>query len=119
MMMTTTLMVLPFAANAQADMRKFTEYCLSPEHPKGKNKLRNFAAALGMTPTVEDAEALRSLALKAVLENEAEPGRLDKYGQRYTVDFEVERRGRRAVVRSAWILEHGSVTPKLTTCYVL
>ena len=110
-------MLLPYAEHAEVAVRKLVEYCLNPDHPEGKHKARRFAAALGMT--ARDAEALRLLILDAVVVNEAQVGRLDEYGQRYTVDFEAEWRGRRAMVRSAWILETGSVTPRLTTCYVL
>jgi len=43
----------------------------------------------------------------------------DEYGQRYTLDFEVSNQGRRATIRSAWIILAGSESPKLTTCFVL
>jgi hypothetical protein len=69
--------------------------------------------------TVADAETLRDLLLEAVQIQEAQPGFLDAYGQRYTVDFPVEWRGNRATVRSGWIVEHGSDVPRFTTCYVL
>ena len=57
-----TLMLLPYAENAEVDIRKLIEYCLNADHPEGKHKARVFAAALGMT--VRDAEALRLLLLQ-------------------------------------------------------
>lgn len=43
----------------------------------------------------------------------------DRYGVRYLVDFPVMRAGRRAMVRSAWIVRAGETFPRLTSCYVL
>jgi len=69
--------------------------------------------------TADDAEDLRALLLQAVKTTDAQLGRRDVYGQRYTVDILLEWRGRRAMVRSGWIIEHNSDTPRLTTCYPL
>ena len=35
------------------------------------------------------------------------------------VDFLLEWRGKQAMIRSGWIIEHDSNTPRLTTCYPL
>jgi hypothetical protein len=43
----------------------------------------------------------------------------DEYGQRYFVDFVREWRGKLAMIGSGWIIEHGSDTPRLTSCYPL
>lgn len=51
--------------------------------------------------------------------HEAKLGRRDAYGQRYIVDLMLEWRGKRAIIRSSWIIEHGSDIPKLTSCYPL
>jgi len=98
-------------------MRKLRDYCLNPLHDEGKHKARVFSSALGMTAA--DAEALRDLLLEAVRTQEAQIGFLDAYGQRYAVDLPVEWRGKSAIIRSGWIVEHGSVTPRLTSCYLL
>lgn len=110
-------MVLPHAENASVDIRKLREYCLNPEHDEGKHKAALFADALGMT--ADAAGELREVLLRIVTSNEALPRRRDVYGQRYAVDFTLEWKGRTARLRSGWILEHGSDTPKLTTCYPL
>jgi hypothetical protein len=34
--------LLPNAENAVVEIRKLSEYCLNPEHPKGKDKARLF-----------------------------------------------------------------------------
>src|SRR5262245_23941878 len=110
-------MKLPNAELAGIDIRKLRDYCLNPAHDEGQHKARLFAAALGMT--ADDAEELGAALLQAVLAHEAQLGRRDDYGQRYVVDFPLEWRGRRALIRSGWFIEHGSDTPRLTTCYPL
>jgi hypothetical protein len=108
-------MTIPNAERAVVDIRKLRDYCLDPTHDEGKHKARLFAAALGMARN--DAEALRDALLQAVKTHDAKLGRRDGYGQRYIVDFTLEWRGKRALIRSGWIIEHGSDTPRLTSCY--
>ena len=110
-------MPIPHAGRAVVDVRKLRDYCLNPLHDEGHHKARLFAAALGMTAA--DAEDLRTHVLRAVQVADAHIGRQDAYGQRYTVDFLLELRNRQAMVRSGWIIEHGSDSPRLTTCYPL
>ena len=110
-------MTLPNAERAIVDIRKLHDYCLNPLHDEGQHKARLFAATLGMT--ADDAEGLRDLLLKAVTTHEAHLGRRDIYGQRYTVDCQVVWQGKRAMIRSGWIIEHHTDVPRLTTCYPL
>jgi hypothetical protein len=67
----------------------------------------------------EDAQELRRILLEVVKTHEAQLGRGDGYGQRYTLDFVLEWQDRNATIRSGWIIEHDSDLPKLTTCYPL
>lgn len=110
-------MKLPNAEHAVADIRKLCDYCLNPQHDEGKHKARLFAAALGIT--ADNAEELQAALLRAVVTHEASLGRCDAYGQRYLVDFIMIWQNRRSMIRSAWIIEHGSEIPRLTTCYPL
>lgn len=110
-------MILPSANRATVDIRKLRDYCLNPLHDEGKHKARLFAAALGMTAA--DAQGLRTALLQAVQVNDAVLGHLDKHGQRYVVDFELEWNDQRALIRSAWIVAHDSAIPRLTSCYPL
>ena len=110
-------MPIPNAERAVVDIRKLRDYCLNPMHDEGQYKARVFATALGMT--ADDAEDLRGFLLQAVKTSEAQLGRRDAYGQRYTVDFLLEWHDKQAMVRSGWIIEHASDTPRLTTCYPL
>lgn len=108
-------MKIPGAEHAIIDIRKLRDYCLNPAHDEGKHKARLFIAALGMTS--DDAEDLRSALLEVVKTEDAKLGRRDEFGQRYMIDFMLEWKNRRAMIRSGWIIEHGSTTPKLTTCF--
>jgi hypothetical protein len=110
-------MTIPNAEHAVVDIRKLRDYCLNPMHDEGQHKARLFAIVLGMT--TDDAEDLRALLLQAVKTADAQLGRRDTYGQRYTVDLLLEWHDRQAMVRSGWIIEHDSDTPRLTTCYPL
>jgi hypothetical protein len=110
-------MLIPNAERAVVDIRKLRDYCLNPMHDEGQHKARVFATALGMT--ADDAEDLRVFLLQAVKTSDAQSGRRDTYGQRYTVDFLLAWHDKQAMVRSGWIIEHDSDTPRLTTCYPL
>jgi hypothetical protein len=110
-------MFVPNAEKAVIDVRKLTDYCLNAEHEIGKHKARVFESALDLTAI--NAEELKDALLDAVKTNEAQAGRFDKFGQRYTVDFEIERGAKKATVRSGWIIETNTDFPHLTTCFVL
>ena len=72
---------------------------------------------LGMT--ANDAEALQQILLDIAIMNDAKETLKDGYGQRYQIDFELMWKDRIAIVRSGWILETDSETPRLTSCYPL
>ncbi len=110
-------MKLPNGDRAVVDIRKLREYCLSPDHPRGRHKARVFAAALGLGPG--DAESLRGELLQAADEGEARLGEADRYGQRYVLDLVVSTITGRTVVRSTWIVRTGEDFPRLTSCYAL
>ncbi|MCT7972989.1 DUF6883 domain-containing protein [Laspinema olomoucense] len=110
-------MLIPYCENAVVDIRKLRDYCINLEHNEGKHKARLFLSILGMS--ADDAEALRQILLEVVKTQEAQLGRLDDFGQRYTLDFTMEWQDKKATLRSGWIIEAGSNIPKLTTCYPL
>jgi hypothetical protein len=90
---------LPNGEHAIVDIRKLQAYCLSPEHPRGRNKARVFAST-GIREA--DAEELRAALLRAACNTEARLGNANFYGQRYVVDFDLVRRGRTVRIRSTW-----------------
>jgi hypothetical protein len=109
-------MKLPDGERAIVDVRKLREYCLNSQHPRGRNKARVFAS-VGIRDA--DAEDLRVALLQAARLAEAQLGMVNPYGQRYVVDFDLVRQGRRIRIRSTWIVRTAEDWPRLTSCYVL
>jgi hypothetical protein len=107
---------LPNGELAIVDIEKLQDYCLNLQHPRGRHKARVFAAA-GIDS--QDAEELRAALLDAAISGEAEPGTPSPYGQRYTLDFVLEKTRRPVRIRSSWIIRDGENLPRLTSCYVL
>lgn len=110
-------MRIPNPERAVVDIVKLRDYCLNVDHPRGRHKARLFAAALGIQ--AEDAAELRELFLLGIHKHGAIPGISDAYGDRYSVDISMARLGRKAIVRTAWIIKHGEDFPRLTSCFVL
>ena len=110
-------MRLPNGDLAIIDIAKVRDYCLSPSHPRGKHKARVFHTVLHLT--IDDAEAFRSALQEAARGGEAAVGSSDSYGTRYIIDFEMQRVGRSAIVRSCWIIRSGEDRPRFVTCFVL
>lgn len=108
---------LPNPQNAVVDVRKLRDYCLSPNHPRGKNKARVFASTLGLT--AEDAERLREALLSVAFSEEAIPAESDQYGKRYMLDFEMKTDAGTATIRSGWIVRCEEEFPRFTSCWVL
>jgi hypothetical protein len=110
-------MKLPYGDKAIIEQRKIMDYSLSPDHDDGKHKARLFRDLLGLT---RDHATLLLDALKAAaIDCEAVSGRLDRYGQRYVIDFELVGPTGQAMIRSAWIIRPGETAPRLVTCYIL
>ena len=110
-------MKLPHGESAVVDIRKIRNYCLSPEHPRGRHKAQVFQAALGMT--AKDSGALSDALMRAAAENDATAGISDSYGNRYIIDFVLARDEKAAVIRSCWIILNGEMAPRFVSCYVL
>lgn len=111
------MMKLPNGQRAIIDPRKLEDYCLSPTHPAGRNKARVFKQAVGLDRS--NATILLRALRSAAIRSDAKHGKVDRYGQRYTVDFELRGPTGLATIRSAWIVRTGEDAPQLTTCYVL
>lgn len=110
-------MFLPNRERAVVELGKLRDYCLNPEHPRGKHKARVFAAALGMT--FADAARLQQLLLDAALTDQAEVGEADEFGRRYVLDLAVVGINELVTIRSTWIVRADEEVPRLVTCYVL
>jgi hypothetical protein len=110
-------MKLPNADRVLIEMQKLVDYCLDPDHPRGKHKARVFLSSCGFT--AEQAFDLRDALLNAAKNAEAELGEEDDYGQRYVIDLEVIGSTGTAQVRSAWIVRQEEDFPRFVSCYVL
>lgn len=110
-------MKLPHGEQAFIDLAKLRDYSLSGSHPEGKHKARVFAATLGLDH--RDADWLRDALLSAAITQECRMGIQTDFGQRFVVDFQVQRGVLEARIRSAWIIRTNENFPRLTTCYVL
>lgn len=109
-------MKLPRGSEALVDLQKLTDYCLNPDHPRGKHKARVFATVLGLT--AQDAHRLRESLLGAAAAADAQRGTSDEFGDRYVIESEMVGPKGRGIVRSAWIVRRGETTPRLTSCFV-
>ncbi len=108
---------LPNIENAIIDPRKLSGYALNPEHPVGGNKAKVFESTLGYNKS--NADDLMKQVYSKLSESESVIGKLDQYGQRYTVDMNITGpNGNSKVVRTGWIIKPESIVPELTTIYV-
>lgn len=110
-------MKLPSGERAVIDAQKVCGYCLDPEHDDGRHKAHIFLTLLGLTRS--NADLLLSALADAASNGNAVAGKLDKYGQRYLIDFAFTGRSGTAMIRSVWIIRHGESIPRLVTCYIL
>ncbi|MGK7902545.1 MAG: DUF6883 domain-containing protein [Hormoscilla sp.] len=108
---------LPNSEKAVIDSRKLTGYCLNQNHGDGQHKARVFKAALDLD--VDDVEELQAALLNAVKNYDAIPDKANQYGQKYIIDFSMNRGNKTAIIHSVWIVRNEDKLPHLVTCYVL
>lgn len=106
----------PEWVRAVLDIRKLSEYCLNPDHLRGRHKARVFDRALGIGR--EDAVWLREAILERVPHSDTEEMDSDRFGTRWRADVMIARHGRLAVVRTVWLVAKDGI-PRLPTCWVL
>jgi hypothetical protein len=66
-----------------------------------------------------DASDLRARLLYAAANEAATPLPSDALGDRWQIEVTVSRQGRRAMVRTVWIVRSGDEIPRFVTCWVL
>ena len=109
--------ILPNVENATINPNKLIGYALNPEHPIGGNKAKVFESALGYNQS--NADDLMKQIYDKLSSSEAVLGKLDQYGQRYTVDILITGpNGNTVKVRTGWIIRTDSNIPELTTIFV-
>jgi hypothetical protein len=109
-------MKLPNPENAVVDFEKLTDYCLSPDHPRGKHKARVFEAVCGLK--AEHAESFRQQLLEAAQFNEAVETGSDFHGRRFNLECMILGPLAAAVVQTAWIVRPGEDFARFVTAYV-
>lgn len=109
-------MKLPNGERAVVELEKILDYCLSPDHTRGKHKARVFLSSCGLT--AEYADDLRDALLSAAVNLDAQSGEGDDYGQRYVIELEVTGPTATVRVRSAWIIRREEDFPRFVSCYV-
>ena len=106
-------MTSPNADQAVVEIRKLRDYCLNPDHHRGRRKARLFKSALGFT--ADDAPELQHLLLNVAREEEAVFLGADDYGQRYAISLSASTIHGTAPVRSLRIVRVGENFPRLTS----
>lgn len=89
------------------EIDKIAGYSLNPKHPEGKHKARVFKSALGLN--LDDAEELQVILLQAVANYDAIPGKRNLYGQKYIIDFPLNRSDKQAIIQSIWIVRNNAI----------
>ena len=97
---------LPDAENAVVDLAKLRDYSLNLLHERGGHKARVFQAALGLT--ADQAEWLRAQLLQMAKTGEAYEIEPSVFGRRFVLNCQLEHGGKAALIRTAWIIEHGT-----------
>jgi hypothetical protein len=108
-------MLLPSGERAFIDRGKITDYLLSESHPDGRGKAQFFSQH-GFRS--ERWGILADALLGVGVSNPVVGSVQSAYGVRYVVDGALScPDGRRPTVRTIWILENGSNSPRLVTAY--
>ena len=110
-------LMVPNGELAIVELRKLEDDCLSDTHPRGRHKARVFRAALGIGQ--QDAAWPRGILLAAARTGEAEPVSTDAWGEQWRLDLAITRQGRRAVVRTIWMIRTCEIAPRFVSGWVL
>ena len=104
--------MLPNAKDAEINVDKLEKYLLSALHPVGRSKAQ-FFEALGFGP--QAVEALRQGLLEIAKTGKVIDRVRSRFGDKYVIDGAIEGPGRRAYLRTVWLMEKGK--PRFITAY--
>ncbi len=108
---------LPDYINAIIPEAKISGYALNKEHPTGKNKAIVFDSVLGYN--IGNKDLLLKQVNEGLKKYQAKARPETKYGQPYEVSMMIKGvNGRYAKVKTGWIIDNGSKTPRLTSIRV-
>jgi len=104
---------LPNGMRAVVPQAKVTDYLLSETHPQGRFKAR-FFRSVGFTHAADLTASLLAVARTGVLTARMSTA----HGRLYVVDGKVETpTGIPITLRTVWIQEYGTDSPRLVTAY--
>ena len=110
-------MKLPNAEHAIIPSDKLTDYLLSKSHLIGRWKAR-FFLSIGFSEA--KADELRDALMYVTKTGEVKSAITTDLGVKYVVEGVVSGpSGRRAVIRTVWVVETGQDRPRLITAYPL
>ncbi len=110
-------MKLPFRDRAYVSPSKVADYLLSQSHPVGRWKARVFRAA-GFREA--NAPELEQALLALARSQDVSSVERSVHGTKYVVEGEIETPdGASLALRTVWIVEWGTQTPRLVTAYAL
>jgi uncharacterized protein DUF6883 len=104
---------LPDFSKADVDPRKITAYIMNPDHPRGRDKYRVINSRTGLD--THDAILIEEQIRKGVRNGTPVVGDADEFGKRWAIDLPLSGPGGSITVRTAWIVDTGSSTPRLVT----
>lgn len=108
-------MKLPNAETAVVPAEKVREYLLSPANPRASGKA-SFFRALGFETS--NWEELRRVLLDIALVGDATPGQNSEFGAKYEIRAIITGpTGRRATIKSVWIVDAGDDQPRFVTAF--
>jgi hypothetical protein len=110
-------MKLPNAENAIIASDKLTDYLLSQSHRIGRWKAR-FFLSIGFRETKVDE--LKNALINVAGNGEVKATITTEFGVKYVVEGVIlGPSGRRAGIRTVWVVETGQSQPRLATAYPL
>lgn len=100
----------------QADLgNKIENYCLNPNHQKGKNKATLFQKRLGIN--LENLEILKKAIKQAAITESVVIRKINEYGTHYNLKFLLKTDVGESLILVAWTIRTGEDFPRLTNCY--
>lgn len=106
---------LPNSERALIPMEKLTDYCLNPEHARGKDKARVFASVLGITR--DNAHDLAGLVRQAARDGNITKEASTIWGQYYRVDWAIPSQAD-VILRTIWEISPGEEIPRLVSVFI-
>lgn len=108
---------LPNYKSAVIPREKLTNYALNKNHPKGKDKAIAFEKYLGYN--IENADMLLNEIKAGLTRNVSTKRPNTQYGRPFEVRMEiVGANGKRANIKTGWIIDKGEENPRLTSVYI-